>query len=353
MTERSARLSAGDDMLVHQLPRPVSVVHDDAPTWFDRLYFCLHGHDDRRILVVGAGVYPNAGLIDGYAALVHGDEQRNLRFSDGLGDDRLRAEVGPLRWEVLEPLQRWRLVIGDNPQGFELDAVYTARAEPWLVDPIAVDHSEGPQTEFAHFFQAGRWEGTLTVDGAATDVAGWRGARDRSWGIRRTRERLGMHTWLAVQFDDVCIGVHYNEHRDGRPQHCDGAVMREGAEPARVTSLDHDIVLDDNGEMVSAWFGVAIDGELLEVECHSLHRGLYMAGAGYGGWHGVDHGDRHVEGERWALDGSHTPRTLSLGLVDKACRYVMDGVEGVGLLELALSRSSTYEYRPRRGGTRR
>jgi hypothetical protein len=343
----TSRLSAADDLLAHQLPRPVSVVDDGAPSWFDRLYFCLHPPGVGPIVVVGAGVYPNADVIDGYACLQRDSEQRNLLFSDRL-DDRLRMQVGPLRWEVLEPLNKWRLVIDENPESFSLDAVYTARNEPWLVEPIAVTHAQGPQTEFAHFFQCGRWDGVLTVDGKETSIEGWPGVRDRSWGVRRTRERLGMHLWVVAQFDDVAVSIHYNEFRDGRPQHCDGAVFRDGHSPVAVAALEHDIEVDDGLELVRARFGVPIGGRVVTLECEGLHRGLYMAGAGYGGWHGRDHGVEHLEAEHWTYDGTFTARTLSLGLVDKICRFEMDKAEGVGIVELALSRSATYRYQPRR-----
>lgn len=345
-----SRLSPGDDLLVHQLPRPVAAVEDDARSWFDRLYFCLHPPSGAPIVVVGAGVYPNVGLIDGYACVATGEEQRNLRFSDRLGPDRLRSEVGPLRWEVVEPLRRWRLVVDDNPQGVLLDAVYTARSEPWLVEPIAVSHEKGPQTEFAHFFQCGRWAGSLELDGERYDLDGWIGARDRSWGVRRTRELLGLHMWVVAQLEDACVAVHYNEYRDGRQHHCGGAVMRDGAEPVPVTSLGHELVVDEGGELLSARFEVPAGDEVLRLECEGLHRGLYMAAAGYGGWHGQDHGPDTLEDERWVLDGSQTPRSLSLGLVDKVCRFTLDDLPGAGMVELALSRSASYGYRPRRLG---
>jgi hypothetical protein len=343
-------LSSADELLVHQLPRPVAAVDDEAASWFDRFYFCLHA-DGGPILVAGAGVYPNAGRIDGYACLARGAEQRNLRFSDALGGDRTRTDVGPLRWEVSEPLRSWRLAIGENAAGIELDATWTARSAPWLVEPIAVAHAEGPQTEFAHFFQCGRWEGSLTVDGEEIDVGGWLGARDRSWGVRRTRERLGMHLWLLAHFDDHSVAVHYNEHRDGRPQHCDGALLPDDGEPVAVTALRHDMRVDTEGELQAGRFELDLaTGETVEVACSTSHPGLYMAGAGYGGWHGRDHGARHVEHERWALDGPLGPRTLSLGLTDKACRFVSGGRRGAGLVELALSRSADYAYRPNLAG---
>jgi hypothetical protein len=347
--ERAARTpTPADELLVHQLPRPMSVVGDASTAWFDRFYFCAHSPQGTPLLVLGCGIYPNAGVIDGFACVVAGGCQRNLRFSDELGGDRLRTTVGPLRWEVIEPLERWRIVLNDSDSRLQFDAVYTARSRPWLGDPIAVAHENGSPTEFAHYFQCGRWDGTVAIDGQEMRLNGWPGARDRSWGVRRPRERLGMHLWMLAQFDDRCVAVHYNEHRDGTPQHCDGAVLPDAGPPERVSAVAHNITLDEGGELVSARLAVRAGGQLIELECEGLHRGLYMAGAGYDGWHGQSRGREQREREQWLLGASFTPRSLPLGLVDKACRYRLADRDGVGIMELALSRSSSYTYRPRR-----
>jgi len=339
-----ARLSAADELLAHQLPRPMTAVESASASWFDRFYFSLHG-PDATLAVLGAGVYPNTDVIDGYMCAVHGATQTNLRFADVLGTDRLRTTVGPLRWEVLEPLSCWRLQV--DAAGLGLDATWTARTRPWLVEPIAVAHAEGPQTEFAHFLQCGRWEGVLRTEATEISIDGWLGARDRSWGVRRIRERLGMHLWLLAQFEQRCVTVHYNEHRDGIPQHCDGAVLGDDGSAAPIVSVAHRLSVDPGGELLHGRFELlTAAGETLELSCEATHRGLYMAGAGYGGWHGQRRAPGHLESEHWPLGAALSPRTLSLGLTDKACRFDGPDGTGAGIAELALSRSSNYTYRP-------
>lgn len=340
-------LSSGDDLLVHQLAAPVAAAGEGAPAWFDRFYFALLPPGG-SLLALGGSVYPNAGVIDGYASLLREGLQRNVRFSDALGPDRLRSVVGPLRWQVVEPLRRWHLWLDDNPEGFELDAEWAGAFPPWL-ERIAVE--DGSPTDFGHFFQFGTWFGRLVVDGAAIELDGSYGIRDRSWGVRRTRDRLGMHLWLLARFDDTAVAVHYNEHRDGAPQHCDGVVLAGSGPVARVTAVEHVLELDAEDELESGRVTLTVDsGEKLELVCSGETRGLYMAGGGYGGWHGVDRGPDHLEHERWTMDGDPSPRTLPLGLVDKPCSFTLDGRDGNGIFELALSRSSSYSYRP--GGGR-
>ena len=341
------RLSGADDLLVHQIARPIATVADAAEGWFDRFYFSLHPPTAGTLVVIGAAVYPNTDVIDGYASVACAGTQRNVRFSETLHADRFRTAVGPLRWEVVEPLTAWRLTLDETPEGFALDATWRARSAPWLVEPIAVSHAIGPQTEFAHFFQAGRWEGHLALDGRRIDIGGWLGARDRSWGIRRTRERLGLHLWVIAQFDADCVAVHYNEHRDGRVQHCDGALLSDDGSAIRIIGVRHDLDVDRDGELRAASLSLQLEsGQALDLQAEAGHKGLYMDGAGYGGWHGVPRGDHHLEHACWPLDGTRTPRTLSLGLTDKACRFTRAGAEGAGLIELALSRSDSYTNRP-------
>ena len=71
-----------------------------------------------------------------------------------------------------------------------------------------------------------------------------------------------------------------------------------------------------------------------------------MSGGGYGGHHGKVLGRDHVESEVYPLDGSVTQRTLDSSLTDRLAAFTWDGTPGLGIFEFALSRSSSYAYRP-------
>lgn len=147
------------------------------------------------MLVIGTGRYANAGVMDGYACLLADGVQRNRRFSRHSLPGDASTSLGPLRWTVLDPLRSWRLVLADDREGFGFDLTWKAIAAPFAVEPITVLHEEGESTDFSHFVQPGEYEGFLRIDGQEVSVSGWRGLRDRSWGVRRTRERLGLHLW--------------------------------------------------------------------------------------------------------------------------------------------------------------
>lgn len=343
-----SRLSAADDQLLHQLARPFSVVADPAPNWFDRFYFNLHPPGPGPAIVIGVGRYANVGVMDGYACVATDTEQRNLRVGRRIEDGEAPSVIGPLRFEVLEPLRRWRLAVDGTAEGFELDVIWTARTDAYEVEPIAVSHTDGPQTDFSHFFQPGTYAGSLRIDEQEYDVAGWFGMRDRSWGVRRTRERLGLHLWGGAQLEDRCVAVIYNEDRDGRPTHADGAVMPVGGGPmTRVVEVQHDLTLDDGGEFTSGRVRVRLEtGETIDVDWDALGRGVYMAQAGYDGWHGQDHGDEHLEHDRVAFGPEVRLREMTFALTDKLCACRVGDESSTGIFELALSRSSSYTYRP-------
>ena len=102
----------------------------------------------------------------------------------------------------------------------------------------------------------GTWEGTITAAGRTFDVTPdrWKGARDRSWGVRPVGEpeHPGIkvrgaqdgygfrHDWLPMQFDDHMLKVQIDQDAYGN---------RLVEESARVWNLDqgHDPEAADLG----------------------------------------------------------------------------------------------------------
>lgn len=286
---------------------------------------------------MGAGVYPQVGLVDGYLCAVVGEQQRNLRASDAIH----ARSVGPIAWEVLEPQRSWRLAVGPNPTGVELDVVWTARAGVHEVEHYRVAGA----SDYSHYFQSGRYAGQIVIDGRPATAEGWLGQRDRSRGYRGVRDRLGLHLWIQAQCEDECIGFLYNEDREGRPVHLDGAIMREDGRVVTISAVRHSLEFSDDFELRSGRFEIGLaDGSVRDLTMASTGPGLYMAGAGYDGWHGVDHGPACVESDRWALDGTRNPRNLGIGFTDALCTFRSGPLLGTGIAEYALTRSSQYVY---------
>jgi hypothetical protein len=339
-------LTDSDDLLAWDGPVAPAMADE---TWFDRFYFDLHGPEGRPALVIGGAIYPHANLQDAYVVAVIGQEQRNLRLSGELSGAPERGVLGPLTWEVVEPLSTWRLRLAGahHPIGLEFDLEWTARAPAWAVHPIRVEQQPGMDgvTDFNHFFQSGTYAGTLTIDGKPMSVKGWTGQRDRSRGRRRARDRLGMHLWIACQMPGYSIGCNFNLDRDNRLHHFDGAALYEDGTARPIRNLRHRMEVDSVQQLQRGRVELDFeDGETVELSFECVAPGLLMAGGGYGGWHGVKRGPLYMEHERWPLDGSRNPQTLALGLAQTPARFETVGVVGHGLIELALSRSASYSY---------
>lgn len=314
--------------------------------FFDRFMFNLHP-DDGTVpsLVMGAGAYPPRDVVDGFVVLSTGTEQRNLRFSTELSATD-GSRVGPLSWETVEDNREWRLVLGENRTGLELDLTWHARAPYWL-GSVGVENADGATTSFDHLFQPGRYEGVLTLDGQRRSIDGWYGVRDRSRGVRTMSGGQGLHVWYQAQFPDRAIGFLLVEDRSGGRILLEGAVMHEDGQVDDVTDVVHDLVFTADNDLVSGTVQVTTAaGRVYTVDSSSPARGGYMAGGGYGGHHGKVRGRDHEEYDVYPLDGSVNATTLDSALTDRACTFSWDGQQGFGIFEYALTRSSSYAYRP-------
>src|SRR5262245_41171687 len=116
-----------DEYPLHQAPMSLQYAVSSDRNFYDRYYFNAHGRSDDLFFVSGLGVYPNLGVIDAYATVRKGDHQHAVRFSDALTDGsevRLQPRVGAYRLEVIEPLQKVRLVCDDGAHGLSFDLTW-------------------------------------------------------------------------------------------------------------------------------------------------------------------------------------------------------------------------------------
>jgi len=331
-----------------------------AAGWFDRFYFNAHSGAATPYLLVGAGVYPAEGRADGYAVAVTDTEQINLRTASTTAAATTPDTIGPLSWTVLEPLREWRLRLEPNPSGLAFELHWTARTAPWECRPITLDDGRGQVMTFDHAFQSGRYRGWLEVDGRRAEVTGWTGQRDRSRGRRMATARQGLHLWVQAQFADECVAFLYDLDRANQPTLLDGAILSNTAPGAApnggvdpIVALGHSLAFDEHLETTGGRLDVRTEsGRRLTLAVDArASRGGFLGGAGYGGWHGADHGPAHLEHDRWDLrDPELVPRALRYPLTDRLAAFTRheDGrtEHGAGIFEFAHSRSPAYRYRP-------
>ncbi|MBI2863472.1 MAG: hypothetical protein HYX94_02800 [Chloroflexi bacterium] len=333
---------------MHQTANPLDRVENDDPRWFDRLYFGVHDRSGKLLLVTGLGNYPNTGVMDGYVAAVHNHVQNNLRLSRRLAGDRGSTQIGPLSFEVLEPHRRWAMKLGENPSGVHFSLEYKSRPVPYMVKKVVYPLRGGQPTGFSHFFQPGRFSGTISI-GASRFEGDFMGSRDRSWGVRAAAERMGIHFWIQVQFSSFCISLYYSEDRDHSVAYLDGAVLPDNSEPVPIVDLRHSVSFDRDDREHTGGRLMVVDsrGQGYRLLSKQLSRGVYLQGAGYGGWHGQDRGRYHVEHEYWDLTRPDFFRSLGFPMYDQLAEFEYEGEKSVGIFEAGFSRSQAYEYKAR------
>jgi len=187
----------------HDLAHPVE---GDA-AWSESYYFNAFDPGTDSGFFTRIGIRPNEGTMDVGLSVWLPDgglaEHRGVKEQHEMVDSVL--EVGAVRYEMLEPLQSWRLTADTDIPA----RACTPGAEPTRSAHVALDarfdavtpaigtdgQPRGTRSKAAaaaagavgkgHLEQAGRWTGWLEVDGVRSEWKGAHGNRDRSWGPRR------------------------------------------------------------------------------------------------------------------------------------------------------------------------
>lgn len=337
-----------DEYPVHQVPLSMKHVATGDRNAYDRCIFHVLDHQGHALLILGLGVYPNAGVIDAYATLRVGDTLHAVRASDALGDDRMRLAVGPLRIEVEEPLRRLRLVGDDDCLSYDL--TWTA-GFPALWEPHHVQRRGDRLTlEGRRFVQAGSVSGVIRAGGEEFRVteAGWTGTRDRSWGVRpipgeeggRLAEEHpteGFHwIWCPVRFEDRFLMVILQEDADGHRSLNEATLVRPGRRDTQLGWPQAEITYRPgtrHPERAVVHLGDLRKPQELEVEI--LTSSPLAVGAGYPPADDWQHGTWRGRGwtDRRTYDLTEPHPLAAYGVTDHAARFRLDGRTGHGIFE--------------------
>ena len=221
-----------DEYLAHQTTETFDYVQTSDRNFYDRYYFNMHDSTGDFFMVAGMGQYPNLGVLDAFVAISVGTKQYVVRASRALGHDRLDTQVGPFRIEVLEGLQSLRLQCDKNEWGLNFDLQFDGTV-PALEEPRTFTRKGSRvRMDVSRYAQVGCYSGMIEVNGQAHEVTPdrWKGARDRSWGIRPVGERepagIGIeevmqgkhgfyHHWIPLQLERGMIKVMYEADYEG------------------------------------------------------------------------------------------------------------------------------------------
>ena len=368
MTAEHDELSPLDDYPLHQTSESMLHVATSDRNFYDRYYFNVHHCADDLFMAVSIGQYPNLGVTDAFAAIVHKGVHRVVRASRELGSDRGDTSVGPFRVEVVEPLTKLRVVLepgsaqavgevsedaadeGDTEYGLSFDLTWTG-AIPATREPRQFVRRHGRVwMDSVRLAQTGFWEGTLVVGGEEIAVTPdvWQGSRDRSWGIRPVGEAepSGIHgktgapptfhwVYAPMQFEDFSILVIAQEDEHGARVLEEAVKVYGDGRPAvplgRPEITQH--YTSGTRDVTSAVVAFSPPGEkAFEVRVTQLIP-LHMAvGSGYGldaDWrHGMYQGpDPRVQHLTLPAEVA-AQRSGMFGVTERLSRFDYDGPEG-------------------------
>jgi hypothetical protein len=333
-----------DDYPWHQAIAPFPLPATSDTHFNDGYYFGFFSRGHFGFF--GLRLYPNTNVMDGYAGMVVGGEQRQVRASRALRPDVDTLAVGPLKLTIVEPMQRQRLQLLDNPAGITFDVTFTASAPAYL-ESADIHYRRGRLLNHVlRYTQLTRIDGTATVDGETIPVDAWYGNRDHSWGIRAsmgprialkgTEETRGdpraIRIWLPFEVGDHTGFFSLHEDADGRRLDFDGMLMSKDGEVTELKTAEHRFRYTAHSKRLK-------DGEFTLVDEHGGEHAYAFEvvsdpaspqGYGYvrgwadgeppGNWRGPDHleHDRFDVSDPHAVAGPpHVPEKRRLG----ACEY--------------------------------
>jgi hypothetical protein len=182
-------LLPSDEQLTHQIVDTFARVGERERSWTEKICAMAAATDGSVQLSLGLGKYTNRGVMDAYAGISRGVEQWTVRSSRALAPDPEATVVGPIRYEVIEPLREVRFALDPNPAlpiSFEwtisgaLPPVLEGREIHVSRDRYRVD------ADVLRYHHAGTARGWVEIDGARSQFGDgdWVSTRDHSWGVR-------------------------------------------------------------------------------------------------------------------------------------------------------------------------
>ncbi|MGD0392457.1 MAG: hypothetical protein ABSC41_07415 [Acidimicrobiales bacterium] len=324
-------LGPADERFDHQIADTFATVGLSDPSWTEKVCAMTARRDGSLQLGFGMGKYTNRNVLDGYAGLSRGPEQITVRASRRLFPRFDDSSVGPIHYEVLEPMKRVRFVLEPNPcQPLAFDWVFEGVLPPATEERT---HQRTPlgyrvSADLVRYHQIGTSSGWVEIDGIREDITSdrWVSTRDHSWGVRYDvgtpptdtdpfnpvtemnfqmiwspilmTDPDGAHWGLFMHLIEMTGFGHHRRTVTGAIEHDDGRVER-------MTDIRPNLAFDPvNRRLLGGDVTVTLDDGsvrsfLMEVPTAT---GFHLGTGLYFGWQGHHHGEwrgeLHVDGER-------------------------------------------------------
>jgi len=181
-------LVAADETFHHQVTDTFAAVGQADRSWTEKVCAMAGARDGTLQLGFGIGKYPNRNVMDAYAGVSRGVAQWTVRASREVGGDHTTA-VGPIRYEVLEPLRVIRFSLAPNDaQPIAFEWTFEGAVPPALEQREQHRSRDGARldADIVRYHHTGTAWGWADVDGERTDfdTSTWVSTRDHSWGVR-------------------------------------------------------------------------------------------------------------------------------------------------------------------------
>ncbi|MBV6423955.1 MAG: hypothetical protein NAOJABEB_01765 [Steroidobacteraceae bacterium] len=360
-------LVAADEFFNHQIVEThASVLHSDH-SWTEKVCGMACARDGSLSVNFGFGKYVNRNVVDGYGGASRGVEQWTVRASRALDAQPDSIDVGPLRYEVVEPLRTVRVVLERNDvQPLAYDLLLEGSV------PCVVEEREDRRTltgyrrsaDQIRYHQTGVVKsGWIELEGQRFDVAPgeWIMTRDHSWGLRpsvgvpptdlqpdpmdASPPRV-LAVWNPLLFTRP-DGSHYAFHQyyllyagvGWRHEHVQGGFEFADGRREPVRTIEPRLRFDPrNKRLLGGEFALVMgDGRSRVLRARALGGTGFHLGAGLyhgydGKYHGQWRGPLHVEGEHFA--DCSTPEAAARLNQFRDCLIAVDddetGAAGIG-----------------------
>lgn len=189
MSNSIGPLVHADESFSHQVVETHASVQQSDLSWAEKVCGMVAARNGSLSIGFGFGKYVNRNVVDAYGGVSKGVAQWTVRASRALDSDPNSVNVGPLRYEVITPLQQVRVVLeatAHQPVSFDL-----------LLDgvlPCALEEREDRRTltgyrrsaDQIRYHQIGVARGWIELEGVRHEVTpdDWVMTRDHSWGLR-------------------------------------------------------------------------------------------------------------------------------------------------------------------------